>query len=257
MTIGATIILFIIGIALAASTAAYMLLCKVQGCRYSFKPALERVRRSRRQYKPKDWYPVMGAFGGMLASLLVMGGSINWTVFQFMTLSGIAMGYTAKTFISKETHYSTLRDASSFFKAVAARLKVGYKVPYSMQMAVIHTPSLEPAVNKCLQQWSFGPKQAIETLRKELNVPEVETLCHVLLRAHEAGGEKVAHVLEQGARNIDNKLISMEEKSFAVGKMRYLLFRMLPGASIFGIIAGSLGYHFQTMINQSITNIIK
>lgn len=256
MTIKLT--LFAVGVTLLSGSLIYLLLQKLSArIQFKRKSVFRNVKRTFSKRQPlHDWFPAIGAFAGILSALLLMwGGDISWHIVNFVMWVGIVLGLLAKAITKKENRYGILRDASTFFKAVEVRLKAGYNIPHTLRMAAALAPSMQPAVNKALQRWSFDPHQALETLRQELKMPEAETLCYVLKRAYEAGGESVAHVLGQGARNIDSKLMGMEEKSFAVGKMRMLFWRVLPTLTIFGIFALNFAYYAQTTLFQAIQNI--
>ncbi|MTI82362.1 MAG: hypothetical protein FH756_00370 [Firmicutes bacterium] len=252
-----SLIILITGIVILTTVIIYSLLQHVSKTRPAILNRIKKIRRKpKRRQGFYDWLPVIGALTGIASSIMLMWGSTtNMVAMQVTMFVGIAIGYMAKTLLRKENRYRSLREASTFFKAVGVRLKAGYNVPYTLRMAVTLTPSLRPPVQRCLQRWSFDPRTALEDLREEINIPEAETLSYVLLRAYESGGENVAHVLNQGARNIDYKLASMEEKSFAVGKMRILLWRVLPAMSIFGLFAGNFAYYAQNVLFDAISNI--
>ena len=254
-------VLFVAGVAVIFTILAYMLIIKLIKIKGKIKPVLANFKKVRDKKNTfHDWLPTIGALAGLgSAMMLVVGtpdsGGVRATMASTMFM-GMIVGYTAKFFLRKEGAYSQLQQTSSFFKALSVRLEKGYNIPYSLKVAVIHAPMFQPAVYRCIQRWSYNPSEALDKLAREMNVPEAKTLFYVLKRAYEAGGESVANVLKIGAKNIDSKLAQMEEKSFAAGKMRYLLYRMLPALTIFGIIAGSMGYTFQARLGESI-NFIK
>jgi len=254
-----SLIILAIGTVLLATCLVFLLLQRISNIKLKVTVHLKEKLRNdlRRKRTVYDWLPVYGALAGIISALLLMWGSpsINLMAVQVIAWMGILIGYMTQKILKKENRRNALHEASVFFKALGIRLSVGYNIPYSLRVAAALTPSLRPPVQRCLQRWSFDPRQALEGLRKEINIPEAETLCYVLLRAYESGGESVAHVLSQGARNIDYKLAGMEEKSFAVGKMRLLLWRVLPFMSIFGLFAGNFAYYAQNVLFEAIGNI--
>ncbi len=247
--------LFTAGIVLLSGPLIYLLLNKLNA-RIQRKGIFKNMRKTFSKSKRQplhDWFPAIGGLIGFVSALLLMWGDvINWFTVNLVMWVGIALGLLAKAITKKENRYGILRDTSTFFKAVEVRLRAGYNIPHTLRMAAALAPSMQPAVNKALQRWSFDPHQALDILRQELKIPEAETLCYVLKRAYEAGGESVAHVLGQGARNIDSKLAGMEEKSFAMGKMRMLFWRVLPTLAIFGIFALNFAYYAQNILFDAV-----
>ncbi|MBO8128257.1 MAG: hypothetical protein H0Z39_03535 [Peptococcaceae bacterium] len=243
----------------ASGVAAHFLIAKGSAVIQNWKGFVRQLARKRQPLR--DWFPFLGAVGGIAAAFLLSVGQpvstgmrqpIDGGTLLTLVVVGAVLGFGAKKTFTRETRFKKLREASVFYKAVEVRLRAGYTVPHTLQMAASLSPTLRPAVEKCLRQWGFSPRKALEQLRTDLDIPEAETLAYVLIRAYEAGGDKIAHVLGQGARNLDAKMIAAEEKSFAKGRMGYLLYRLLPALGVFGIFAGSLAYHAQKTISSYI-----
>lgn len=235
----------VLGLAVLAGCAAYILPETAGGVAARLAKWVPRKQANLKE----QMFPVAGALAGAVAGLLL---GTNPRVVVVTMWIGLAAGYFARRVTRTTDRFVRLREAARLFKGIGNRLQNGYSPRYALQVSAAATPALRHAVARCLQHWPFDEEQAIEELRRRMGVPEADTLCQVMKRAHQAGGEKVADVLIQGARNLEHKLEALEEKAFITGQMRYLFYRLLPALSIAVLVAGSFAYHVHVTLRQAV-----
>lgn len=248
------LLLTILGAALVCGCIAYAVI--VAASQLNQKLKAHRLRgctaiRMRQAPLSQQMYPVGGALFGLAAGLM-----LSWPpspkAILFLMWIGMAVGYAVRRVARTTRDDLKMRDAAVLFKALSVRLAAGYNLNHALRLAAALTPHLRRAVNRCLHQWHWGPEKALAGLAEDIGISEVGTLCQVLIRAEKGGVENVPEVLYQGARNLDAKLAALQERSLAKGQMRYLLYRFVPAVAIAFLIFGSLAYHLNVVLKDSL-----
>jgi len=119
-------------------------------------------------------------------------------------------------------------------------------ITMAMYQAKSLAPNLEKNIIKCISLWSKNPGIALETFRKEVNVPEANILVSLLFRIEESGIGNLEGVIQKESRNIDKLRETAAKTRIQLRPVYFMAFRALPLVASAGIFIGAFMYKFMT-----------
>lgn len=191
----------------------------------------------------------------VIITLLMIGTSQNLFVIHKNLLLGMVIGLIIAKVFSKIKRdvikANKLNDIAVLFEAIDMYTKAGYSLIQALRAAKLLTNSITPTIDKTIALWGRGPQKALEYLKNELNLEESETLVLLMMHLEKTGVKQFKGVLKREARNIERLQRMKSEISISKRPLILTIYRILPLASIFGIVIGSLIYRvyfqFQSM----------
>ncbi|KJS10683.1 MAG: hypothetical protein VR67_17540 [Peptococcaceae bacterium BRH_c8a] len=135
-----------------------------------------------------------------------------------------------------------LRECAILYEAIDLYTHAGYTVEQALKMGAALTPSIRPAVERCLAYWPQGPLRALERMGGDIGLEEAEILISVLMQAVKAGPERVAGLLGEESVKLEELRQTMAEIKIAAKPIYMTAYYILPLAANMGIVLSTLGY---------------
>ncbi len=135
-----------------------------------------------------------------------------------------------------------LRECAVLYEAIDLYTQAGYTVEQALKMGAVLTPTIRPAVERCLAYWPQGPLRALEKMGGEIGLEEAEILISVLMQAVKAGPERVAGLLGEESTKLEELRQNMAEVKMAAKPVYQTAYFILPLAANMGIVLSALGY---------------
>jgi|GEM_PF-2457438 len=188
----------------------------------------------------KDRVYLIGSGIGILTAILISSGKCG--------IKGIVLGMGAGLVLSwlylfmrrYAVKARKMRETAVLYLMVDMHLRSGYTMSQSLRGAMAMTPGLARQINKCLEMWPDGPVQALEYLRKSINLNEADTLISVLIHAMDLGSSSLGGAMEEGSRQLQNLQRALVRTQAAGRPVAFSFFRLLPLLGCLGIVVGPL-----------------
>lgn len=194
---------------------------------------------------------IVGLGAGFLGAGL---GTSLYGSLQLFVIAFIAGAFMFRYFenLRKEViRNNRIKEIAVLFDAIELYISAGYTLFQALQAAKMLTPIIEPYVQRCLNRWPSGSRQALEQFKKDLAVPEGEMLTSLLIYMEAAGIKNLEGVLEQEAHNIERLRRMRIESSISKKPIVMMLYRFMPVAAVIGIVAGTLIYRLTLVIAET------
>lgn len=181
------------------------------------------------------WLLISGKASGMLAVVGGIGAGIAWFIQRNM----------------KETlKMKKLREIAALYESIVFYTKAGYTIQQALRLGAVITPTIRPAVERCLAAWPSGPVRALERFAEEVDVPEAATLSTVLMHAEESGIGYGSGAIEEESRALESLRQTLAELKIVSKPLYYCIYRALPLAAISGIVVGPLVWRLIKLLGQ-------
>lgn len=214
-----------------------------------------RPRRSfAEKLAPEDRAALAGCCAGLVLMLLLAWGS-RFAVFA--AVSGGALGAFVVQVAFRLQREAALnarrREVVVMFEAVDTYLRAGMSMPYALACAKALAPHLSKAVSACLAAWPSGPAQALEILRKKIDLPEADLMVSLLLQIEKAGVMNLEGVVRKEALNLERMREAAARAKIATRPLYFVVYRLLPLLVVFGMFAGTLYWRLLHMLKHTMT----
>lgn len=191
----------------------------------------------------------------ILAVVLFMLGLIRSVRFLFLNLVlGLVIGLLVIVFFKRirrnMNRTKKLREVVMLFEGIEIYSKAGYSLIQSLRASKLFTSYITPSIDKCLFYWSMGPQKALEILKQELDLEEVDPLILLMMHLELAGVKDLQGMLQREAHNIDRLQRMKVELKIAHRPLILLIYKVLPIAAILGIVVGSLLYRMISIFSN-------
>lgn len=196
--------------------------------------------------------------------MVLLGGLVAGVIFGYL-VSGFAsargtplitggLGTGAAWFLQKNIRETVkmrkLREIAALYESVVFYTKAGYTIQQSLRLGAVITPTIRPAVERCLAAWPSGPIRALEKFAEEVNIPEAATLSTVLMHAEESGMGYGSSAIEEESRALEALRQTLAELKIVSKPLYYCIYRALPLAAIAGMVVGPLVWRLIKVMGQ-------
>lgn len=244
-------IAFSTGIGFIVSSLFYLIYVKVNQSKFSFgesyeiKKKIDKVKRFLRTQKyealsKKERFIVLGIV------LSLLGTINNPNQIPDFVMIGLIIGLIVVKFYQKTivagNRAKKLKEAAILFESIELYLKAGYSLYQAIRASKPLVYVIRPAVDKCLNYWGAGAEVALQKLRDELNLKEVETLILLLINIEKSGTRELEGTIGKVVFNMEDLQKMKTQIKIANRPLIFVIYRMLPLASIIGIVVGGLLY---------------
>lgn len=195
----------------------------------------------------------------LIVALLMAGTSKGLNVLPLNTGVGLILGLIViKLFekIKKDLgRTKKLREVAILFEGIEMYSKAGYSLVQALRASKLLTNIITPSIDKCLNYWSMGPQKALEILKNELNLEESDALILLMMHLETAGVKNLQGMLQREAHNIERLQKMKAEIKIAHRPLILMIYKVLPIASILGIVIGTLLFRvYYILTNMGILN---
>ncbi len=177
-------------------------------------------------------------------TFLILGMSKSLKSIPVSLILGLVLGLFVVRFFEQikrnMTRTRKLKEVVSLFEGVEMYSKAGYSLVQSLRASKLLTNYITPSIDKCLSSWSMGPQKALEILKEELDLEEVDSLILLMMHLEIAGAKNLQGMIQREAHSIDRLQRMKVEVKIAHRPLILLVYKVLPIAAILGIILGSL-----------------
>lgn len=172
-------------------------------------------------------------------------------MFAYGLLFGIVILSVIIKFRNDAIRVKKLKEITILFEAIELYTMSGYTLYQALRVAKPMTNLIKPSINKCLNSWNKGPLKALEILRKDLNMPESDTLVLLLAHMETSGKNNLEGMLKREATNIDHLQNIRAKIKIASRPLILMIYRMLPLFSVIGIVVGGLLYRSYKAMSEA------
>jgi len=182
----------------------------------------------------------IGGLVGLIAGLFLFWGSKKiLQILLLFTLVGAGVGYLTNKLQEQELMHRKKQEISILFENIEILMRAGLP----LQKALLETKDLlvvlRPAIERSMAHWP-NTSLILETLRKEVNLPEGDILVSLLTQLNIAGIDKFDGVIQRESQRLE-ELRAAAERVRIAKKPYWLVFsRTLPVLVIFGMFIGAL-----------------
>lgn len=182
----------------------------------------------------------IGGLVGLIAGLFLFWGSKKiLQILLLFTLVGAGVGYLKNKLEDQEILHRKKQEISILFENIEILMRAGLP----LQKALLETKDLlvvlRPAIERSMAHWP-NTSLILETLRKEVNLPEGDILVSLLTQLNIAGKDKFDGVIQRESQRLE-ELRAAAERVRIAKKPYWLVFsRTLPVIVIFGMFIGAL-----------------
>jgi len=182
----------------------------------------------------------IGGLIGLIVGLFLFWGSKRiLQILLFFALVGAGVGYLKNKLEDQEILHRKKQEISILFENIEILMRAGLP----LQKALLETKDLlvvlRPAIERSMAHWP-NTSLILETLRKEVNLPEGDILVSLLSQLNIAGIDKFDGVIQRESQRLE-ELRAAAERVRIAKKPYWLVFsRTLPVIVIFGMFIGAL-----------------
>lgn len=155
---------------------------------------------------------------------------------------GMIISKVSKYFKTKADYMIRLKETIRLYDLVEFYTFAKYTIPQALVLAKDLTPSIKPAVERCINQWSFGPQKAIEQMGKDINVKECDIMISVLNQAVTLGTQRLSGVLGEEAGKLEDLRHGKVEAGINLKPLYQAVYLILPGIGFLGMFLFPLAY---------------
>lgn len=257
-------ITFSTGIGLIVFSVVYLLYESIRKVRFKFGESY-RIRKIKEKIKrfiktkktlvlsKKEKLIILGmaiAFAGTAQNIRQASRLLFWGI-----LIGLFIVY-----VYQKTHTATIRakklkESAILFEAIELYTKAGYSLYQAINASKVLVDEIRPAVDTCLNYWGAGPRIALQKLQEEIGLEEIDTLILLLINIESSGGKELDGTIGDVVFNMEDLQKMKTQIKIANRPLIFVIYRMLPLASIAGIVVGGLLYRMYSVLEQ--TNFIQ
>lgn len=253
-------IIFSIGIGLAALSIFYLVYQNFQNVRFSFgkgykiKKFKEKIKRF---FKTKKTSILSNKHKMLVLAMAVALIGTAKEIKQipklmiFGMLIGLVIIYVYQKTAIASMKAKKLKEAAILFEAIELYTKTGYSLYQAIRTSRILVNEIRPAIDSCLNYWNAGANKALQKLREELNLEEIDTLILLLINMESSGAKELENTIGKVAFNMEDLQNMKAQIKIANKPLIFVIYRMLPLASIAGIITGGLLYRTYHVLEQT------
>ncbi len=232
-----------------------MLLCVIiylflESNKHIFSPIYDRVSKlvendkedKHKQYiQKKDlsilYGPAIGLLFGFTITLETGGGEIIILIF---TLIGFLINIFLRKSMKKTEENKLRAEVAILYEVVDFYTTAGYTLPQSLQLGSSILPRLNPIINKVLSEWPQGSFKALQIFSDNIELNEAIILVSILQYIDESGIEYGKTAIEEEARQLELVRKTSSQMEIINKPLYYSVYRILPVASLAGIVLGPL-----------------
>jgi len=203
---------------------------------------------------PEDRAVLAGCCAGLVLMLLLAWGS-RFAVFAAVS-GGVLGAFVVQVALrlQREAALGTQRrEVVVLFEAVDTYLRAGMSMPYALACAKVLAPHLSKAVSACLAAWPSGSAQALEILRKKIDLPEADLMVSLLLQIEKTGVMNLEGVVRKEALNLERMREAAARAKIVTRPLYFVVYRLLPLLAVFGMFAGTLYWRLLHMLKHTMT----
>lgn len=253
-------IAFSAGIGLTIFSVIYLAYERIRIARFRFgesykiKKTIEKVKRffwTRKSLvlSKKDKFIIVGmavAFAGTSNSIKQATKLLFWGLFI-----GLFIVYIYQKTIAAAIRAKKLKESAILFEAIELYSKAGYSLYQAINASKVLVDEIRPAVDKCLNYWGAGPKKALQKLQDEIGLEEIDTLVLLLMNIESTGGKDLGGTISQVVFNMEDLQKMKTQIKISNRPLMFVIYRMLPLASIVGIVVGGLLYRMYSVLEMT------
>ena len=215
------------------------------GENYRIKKIIEKIKRYFRNKKTlvlsKKEKIIMFAMAIALAGTVKNIKQVPKFMFWGLFFGLIVIIIYQKTIVVA-TRAKKLKEAAILFEAIELYTKAGYSLYQAIRASRVLVDEIRPAVDKCLNYWGAGAKKALQKLQEELKLEEVSTLILLLINMESSGTKELDGAIGKVVFSMEDLQKMKTQIKISNRPLIFVIYRMLPLASIAGIVVGGLLY---------------
>lgn len=196
-----------------------------------------------------SYYIIAGTLGGSVLGFFLFYGLPN-------LLSYIAIFAGAGYFIVKSIIIAyknkILRDKQQECRILFESVELLMRSGYPLQKALFNSQNLvnilKPSVKKSLAYWHTGSTNALEILRREINLPEGDILVSLLAQLNQVGINNFDGVIQRETRRLEELQNATEKQRTSKKPYLLVMFRTLPILIILGGFMGALYFRLEATL---------
>lgn len=191
--------------------------------------------------------------GAVSAAFLV---SLTWsTTFVYAApmlgmLFGLVISKVNTNFMKRSENMQCMKETLKLYDLVEFYVQAKYTIPQALTLAKELTPTIRPAVEKCLNSWSFSPQRAILQMGKEINIKECDILISVMNQAVALGPQRLTGVIGDEAGKLEDLRQGKIEAGINVKPLYQAAYLILPGIGFIGMLLFPLVYRVVMNMQQ-------
>ena len=222
-----------------------------------FKKKHKKKEKIKKEKTPEEKYKDKVQLLFMLCGAVIFGIiSIETAMFLQLIVIGSGLGFlSSKLYL--HTHKITsrinkLKDIATLYESIDLFTKAGFNIRQSLQLSKILVPNIAEDIDKCINEWTTGPVQALSNFGERIStdLPEADVLTGILIQAEEGGIKNIQGIMEQEANRIGDLRKAAAESRIALGPIFSTIYLFLPAASFLGVIISPLAYYAIQMITD-------
>lgn len=201
----------------------------------------------------KNTQLVTGGLVGLVLGIILTNGT-DYTATAAMVFAGLGVGVVEifRRITTQGREERRKKECFLLFNAIEIFAQSGYSVPQALANARSFVPTLEPAINKSLAVWPSGSVQALEVLRKEINLPEGDQLVSLLLQINQAGTKNLGNIIQAESKQMEERRKALAKARITQKPVFLMLYRLLPLIVVLGMLAGVLVTRIFNQMNSVI-----
>lgn len=196
----------------------------------------------------------IGGLVGLIASLSMFWGSDKILLIMLLfTTIGAGTVHFGHELQKQQLLHKKKREVSVLFENIEILMRAGLP----LQKALLETKDLlvvlSPAIERSMAHWP-NTSLILETLRKEIDLPEGDILVSLLTQLNLAGIDKFDGVIQRESQRLE-ELRAATERVRIAKKPYWLVFsRIIPILVIFGMFIGALFIRMQEIMPFGLFN---
>lgn len=182
----------------------------------------------------------IGGLIGLITGLFLFFGSRRLLVaLVLFTLIGVGGAYIRNYLREQDLLHKKKQEVSILFENIEILMRAGVPLQKALVESKELLTALRPAVERSMAHWP-NTSMILETLRKEVDLPEGDILVSLLSQLDIAGIDKFDGVIQRESQRLEELRAAAERVRIAKKPYWLVLSRTLPVIVIFGMFIGAL-----------------